>query len=116
MEARDNQPERRLLRDFIDARFSLGEFLVPFMVIMLGLSLAAQQIPNLILVSTAGLYSYIILTIIDTVIMWRKFKKVLAERLPHATHKGLLGEAVGRVVQIRRFRTPRPRIKRGEEY
>lgn len=115
-EARDNTAEKRLLRDFIDSRFSIGEFLVPFMVVMLGVSMLGQAYPQLLVVTTAGLYSYIILTLVDIIMMWRAFKKVLAERLPGTSAKGLLTFAMGRVIQIRRFRTPKPRIKRGEEY
>ena len=46
--------------------------------------------------------------------MWRGFKKVLAERLPKAPPKGLLMYGMNRMIQIRRFRMPPPRIKRGE--
>ena len=48
--------------------------------------------------------------------MWRGFKRVLAERLPGASPKGLLMYGMTRSTQIRRFRMPPPRIKRGEAY
>ena len=40
--------------------------------------------------------------------MWRGFKKVLADRLPKASPKGLLMYGMTRSTQIRRFRIPRP--------
>jgi len=48
--------------------------------------------------------------------MWRGFKKVLAERLPRVSPKGLLMYGMNRMIQIRRFRMPSPRIKRGDVY
>ena len=48
--------------------------------------------------------------------MWRGFKKVLAARLPKVSPKGLLMYGMNRCIQIRRFRMPPPRIKRGETY
>ena len=48
--------------------------------------------------------------------MWRGFKKVLAARLPKASPKGLLMYGMTRGTQLRRFRMPAPRVKRGEGY
>jgi hypothetical protein len=48
--------------------------------------------------------------------MWRGYKRVLAERLPNSSTKGLLMYGVNRCIQIRRFRMPPPRIKRGEAF
>ncbi|NLT31575.1 MAG: DUF3043 domain-containing protein [Propionibacterium sp.] len=116
MEAREATPERTLLRDYIDARFNVGEFLLPVLALMLALTFLAQVWAPAPLVSTAGLYFIIFLTAFDIFLMWRGFKKVLAERLPRSTHKGLLGYAISRSIQIRRFRMPPPRLKRGDEY
>ena len=38
MEARDATPEKELLRDMIDARWGLGEFLLPAMILVLVLA------------------------------------------------------------------------------
>jgi hypothetical protein len=48
--------------------------------------------------------------------MWRGFKRVLAERLPNGSTKGLLLYGITRATQIRRFRMPPPRVKRGEKF
>jgi hypothetical protein len=53
---------------------------------------------------------------VDGFLMWRSFKKVLAARLPKASSKGLLLYGMTRGTQIRRFRRPEPRIRRGEAY
>ncbi|MGJ3507393.1 DUF3043 domain-containing protein [Enemella sp. A6] len=116
MEARETTPERTLLRDYIDSRFNVGEFLLPMLALMLALTFLSQVWSLAPLMSTAGLYAFIFLTAFDIYLMWRGFKKVLAERHPRASRKGLLGYAINRSIQIRRFRNPAPRIKRGEEY
>lgn len=116
MQEREKEPERALLRDYVDARFNIGEFLLPVLALMLALTFLSQVWAAAPLVSTIGLYGYIMLTIVDTVLLWRGFKKVLAERLPKVNPKGLLGYAFNRSIQIRRFRNPAPRIKRGEVY
>jgi hypothetical protein len=41
---------------------------------------------------------------------------VLAERLPGAPTRGLMMYGINRAIQIRRFRMPAPRIKRGGSY
>ena len=54
--------------------------------------------------------------VVDLTIMWRSFKRLLSERYPRTSPKGLLMMAVNRAMQIRRFRQPPARIKRGASY
>lgn len=116
MNAREAVPEKALMRDYIDARFSIGEFLLPSLVVILALTFLSTTIPRIALISTLLMYAFILLVLFDVFIMWRGFKKVLAQRLPKASPKGLLMYGMNRSIQIRRFRMPPPRIKRGEEY
>ena len=116
LNAREAQPEKALMRDYVDARFSIGEFLLPSLVIILALSFLNQVWPAMTLFATIAMYVYIIAVILDGVIMWRGFKKVLAQRLPKASPKGLLMYGMNRMIQIRRFRMPAPRIRRGDPY
>lgn len=117
MSARDNVPEKALLRDYIDARFSVGEFLLPSLVVILALSFIGARWPAITLITTAAMYLFILLVLFDAlVLMWRGFKKVLAQRLPNASTKGLLMYGMNRCIQIRRFRMPPPRIKRGQAF
>jgi hypothetical protein len=62
------------------------------------------------------MYVFILLVLLDSYLMWRGFKRVLAERLPGASTRGLLMYGVNRSIQIRRFRLPAPRLKRGDRY
>jgi hypothetical protein len=116
MSARESVPEKALMRDYVDSRFSIGEFLLPALVIILALTFLSTAIPRIALISTIAMYAFILLVLVDCFVMWRGFKKVLAQRLPKASPKGLLMYGMNRSIQIRRFRMPAARIKRGEEY
>jgi hypothetical protein len=117
LSARDSAPEKVLLRDYIDARFSIGEFLLPSLVVILALSFVGARWPQVTLLTTAAMYLFILLVLFDgLVVMWRGYKRVLAERLPNGSTKGLMMYGMNRCIQIRRFRMPPPRIKRGEVF
>ena len=114
--AREAVPEKALMRDYVDARFNLGEFLLPAVVVILAVTLLGSYWPSVTIISTLAMYMFIVGVFVDGYLMWRGFKKVLAARLPKASPKGLLLYGMTRSTQIRRFRSPPPRIKRGEAY
>jgi hypothetical protein len=116
LNAREAQPEKALMRDYVDARFSVGEFLLPSLVVILALSFLSSVWQPITLAATIAMYVYILAVLFDGYIMWRGFKKVLAERLPNVPPKGLLMYGMNRMIQIRRFRMPAPRLKRGDVY
>ena len=114
--AREAAPEKVLMRDYIDARFNLGEFLLPSVVVILAVTVLGSYWPAVTLIATLAMYLFILGVFVDGYLMWRGFKRVLAARLPKASPKGLLMYGMTRTTQIRRFRSPAPRIKRGEAY
>jgi DUF3043 family protein len=114
--AREAAPEKALLRDYIDARFNLGEFLLPSLVVILALTFVSQTIPRVSVISTGVMYLFLLAVIADSALMWRGFKRLLAVRLPKASTRGLLMYGVNRAIQIRRFRMPAPRVKRGQSF
>jgi len=114
--AREAVPEKMLMRDYIDSRFNVGEFLLPSVVVILAVTILGSYWPTVTVISTLAMYLFILGVFVDGYLMWRRFKKVLAARLPKASPKGLLLYGMTRSTQIRRFRSPPPRIKRGEAY
>jgi hypothetical protein len=113
---RERAPEKALMRDYIDARFNVGEFLLPAVVVILAVTILGSYVPRLAVITTLAMYLLMFAVIVDGFLMWRGFKRVLAERLPNAPIKGLAMYGLTRSTQIRRFRMPPPRIKRGEAY
>ena len=96
-------PEKALIRDYIDARFSLGEFLLPSVVVLLAVTILGSYWPQ-VTDPTLVMYVFILCVIVDCALMWRGFKQVLVERMPNAPTKGLLMYGINRCIQIRRFR------------
>jgi hypothetical protein len=116
MSAREAVPEKALLRDYVDARFSLGEFLLPSLVIILATSFLGTAVPSITYITTIAMYLFILAVLFDCYLLWRGFKRVLADRLPGTSTRGLLMYGMNRAIQIRRFRLPAPRLKRGDRY
>lgn len=114
--ARDSTPEKALMRDYVDHRFSIGEILLPALVLILATSFLNTIFPRAAIFGTVVMYLYVLAVLLDLVLMWRGFKKVLAKRLPGTSTRGLAFYGANRAIQIRRFRIPPPRIKRGEKY
>ena len=114
--AREAAPEKALMRDYVDARFNIGEFLLPSLVLILAVSFLSAALPRITVISTVLMYLFIVAVLIDGYLIWRGFKRVLNQRMPNAPTRGLLMYGMNRAIQIRRFRMPAPRIKRGQKY
>lgn len=110
--ARDRGKQRAFIRDVVDSRWSLGEFLLPIMVIGLPISL----IPNrtAILLGYTLVYGALIATILDTVFMWIRVKAQIRARFDEEPQRGSGWYMFSRAVQIRPGRVPKPAVARGE--
>lgn len=108
---RDKGPERRYVRDYIDARFSVGEIMLPVMLVVLLLSFVKTTWA--LTVVFLAVYGLLILSIGDALLMWRKLKGRLTAKFGQPP-KGLAMYAAMRAFQIRRTRMPRPQVKRGQ--
>lgn len=115
MAARENAPDKQLLRDYIDARRNVGEFLLPGMIVILAASFLYTIAPNLSIIATVMMYVFLAVVIVDVYLMWRGFKKLLNERMPGTPTRGLLMYGMNRTIQIRRFRMPKPQVNRGDK-
>jgi hypothetical protein len=114
LQARESSPEKALMRDFVDSRLNIGEFLLPSLIVLLAASFLGARFPAISAITTLIMYLFILAVIFDCFFMWRRFKRLLAERLPNAPLKGLAMYGTNRAIQIRRFRIPPPRLQRGE--
>lgn len=111
--ARDKGPVRRYIRDYVDARWNLGEFMLPVMLVVLALSFV--RIPWVFAAVSIGVYALILIAAVDGFLMWRKLKKRLVAKFGEdKVGRGLAMYAVMRGFQIRRSRMPRPLVDRGD--
>lgn len=113
-EARDQTPEKELLRDVVDARWNLGEFLLPVLMVNLALTVGLPTATNWVAIF---MYAYIVVTVLDCIWAWRRYRRLLMEQRPRTELKGqgLRMYMVNRIISIRPMRTPKPRVKRGEK-
>lgn len=111
-------PWRIYIRDYVDARFNLGESFIPVAFVILVVSIfVTYKWPTLALPLMVLMYVYLFAVIIDIAIMWRKLKKKLIEKYGEkSVARGMRSAsyAWSRAIQIRRWRLPKPRYaKRG---
>jgi hypothetical protein len=113
--ARDKGPVKRFIRDYVDARRNVGEFLLPVMVIVLAMTFLTRTYPALYLLIFVLTYGVIAVGVIDAWIMWRGLKRRLVEKFgASGIPKGSVMYAVMRAMQMRRTRQPRPQTTRGQ--
>jgi len=110
---RDRGPARALARDFVDSKRRISEYYMYVLVVLLAAvfvrSAAAQAIISpLVLV-------LILVIVVDAMLIRRSLYRLVAERLPGESARGLTIYAVMRALQIRRFRVPAPRVGPGDK-
>jgi hypothetical protein len=112
---RDKGPERRLVRDIVDARRNLGQYFFYGILVILVISFAAQSNVQLALYANLLFLVMLILVAIDSFFLSRRVKKIVVERIPKANTRGIGFYAVMRALSFRRMRIPRPRVDMGDK-
>lgn len=108
-------PERRYLRDYVDARTSLGEFLLPVSIVFVVASLLVPSQTWAGLALIVFFYVLVLVVAIDTFFMVRRLKKRFGEKFGlQKLPRGWTFYVIARQLNIRRFRAPKPVVKRGE--
>jgi hypothetical protein len=110
---RDKGPQRRWIRDYVDARFSVGEVLIPVMFIVIVLTFINDE--RVQLIGIAGLWLFFLVAVIDGIILGfivnrRLTAKFGADKL----QRGNRWYAAMRAMQLRVMRLPKPQVKRGQ--
>lgn len=110
--ARDKGEQRKYVRDYIDARWSVGEAMIPIMVIVILLSL----IPAASAFTLVALWGFFVLAIIDCLLVGQRIRSKLAAAHGGAdkVEAGLRWYAAMRALQMKPMRLPKPQVKRGE--
>jgi len=106
---RDRGPVRRFIRDWVDARLTFIELLLPALIIVMMLSLSSSR--NM---QTLGnsLYTVLwLLVIIDVVWMFFRLGRELKRRFPNQQITGWRFYSIMRAMQLRPLRIPKPQVK-----
>ena len=110
--ARDKGPVRRFVRDFVDARFSLIELVIPLLLVTMILGYSGNR--QLAQWGNTLLLCIIVFVLIDMVVLRFRLRRELTRRFPDQPHKGLTYYAVTRALQMKFMRLPKPRVKIGQ--
>ena len=111
---RDRGPVRALARDYIDSKRRISEFYMYILVLLLAAvflhnKTEQEYISPLVLV-------LVVIILLDAQLIRRSLVKLVAQRLPGESTRGLTMYAVMRALQIRRFRMPAPRVRPGDKF
>ena len=116
LQPRDRGPVKKLARDYVDAHRRPSEFYM-YALIILVISLVAGKSHKALNADLEYLLLAIIAVIIvDAILLRRSINKLVAERLPGESTRGITFYAIMRALQLRRFRNPSPRVKPGDSF
>ena len=113
--ARDKGPVKRYIRDYIDARFSVGEYFLPVAFIVVILGMFGQSMPQTMLWLMIGLYALTLLMILDVVACWLILRRRLDAKFGREKWSGqgrIFWYIMSRCVSMRRMRQPKPQVAR----
>lgn len=111
--ARDQGPERRFLRDYVDVRRTIGEFMLPlFFLIFISVSIKQEWAQRF---SSSAFLVVIVVMVLDAVRIVRGSKSALREKFGDDAVKGNTMYTLLRSWQMRRLRLPKPRVKAGDK-
>lgn len=110
---RDRGPARRFVRNYVDARRSIGEYFLPIIFVVLILTLIPTA--SVQFAAIAIMYGVLITAVIDGIFLGRKIRNLVSEKFPNVPTKGLGMYAWLRSTQMRRLRAPHPQTKVGDK-
>jgi hypothetical protein len=111
--ARDRGPVKRFVRDYVDSRRSLGEYFLPLMVFVLVLTLVPSA--EIRFLAIIFMYAAMLYSVVYGYFVNKKIKKIVAEKFPGESAKGLGMYGWLRSTQMRKLRAPAPQKKLGDK-
>lgn len=106
---RDRGPQKKFARDFVDARYNVGELMVPFMFLVIIMtfipSLPVQESSFLVL------WAFFFIALTDVMLLGIQLRKRLITKFG-VVDKGVRWYAGMRSLQMRPLRLPKPQVAR----
>ncbi|MFZ4841409.1 MULTISPECIES: DUF3043 domain-containing protein [Mycetocola] len=106
---RDRGPQKKFVRDFVDARFSAGEWLMPLLLLVVIASFI--QDTRVAAYSLFVVWGLLLIAILDCVILGLRLRRKLTAKYGYA-EKGVRWYAAMRALQMRFLRLPKPQVRR----
>ena len=116
--ARDAGAAKRLARDIVDTRFTLGQVFFGMIIVVLAVSLTltGKSQGAKTAAAAVNLVSIVVLVVVfvDSLLVGRKAKREVVAKFGVKESIGITGYAMIRAMQPRRMRRPPPKKKRGD--
>lgn len=114
--ARDAGPAKRLARDVVDSRFTLGQIFFGLILLVLVASLLVNPKRYAATAAAINLMSLVAVFVVfvDSLLVGRKAKRMVTAAYDAKAAYGVMAYAMIRAMQPRRFRRPPPKVKRGQ--
>lgn len=120
--ARDKGVQRKFVRDFVDARYTVGEFMIPLMFAVIIATFLPQYSADdgsevgLQMTVIIAMYGFFFVAVIDAVLFGRKMLKAMAVKFGDTRlEKGHRWYAATRAFQFRPLRVPKPQVVRRQK-
>lgn len=111
--ARDQGVVRRFVRDRVDSRLCMAEFLLPLLLIIMVMQYSGQESLR---ATSNGIWSATILLVtVDSVFLAWKVKREVKQRFPDESTKGAVFYAILRSLQLRFLRMPKSKVRLGQK-
>jgi DUF3043 family protein len=110
---RDQGPVKKLIRNYIDSRRTIGEFLIPVFLVMFLASIVLSSITQYF--GTVAWVAVLVLLGLDSIRVMRGLRKEITERFGAAEARGITMYALMRSWQMRRLRLPKATVRPGDK-
>lgn len=111
--AKDKGPVRKLVRDYVDSRRGISEYSL-FGLMFFAILLFIPQLHGSALLIYL-VYALLLIMIVESVIVSRRAVRLVQQRFPGESVRGLRWYATARGAMIRRMRVPAPAVKPGDK-
>ena len=109
--ARDQGPARKFAREYVDSRRTVGEFMLPLVIVFLFVSFVHSN--TLRGYAIIAFYLFMITLFITTTALGLRVRKLAEAQFPSEVTRGVGLYSAMRSMQLRRMRLPRPQVNVG---
>ncbi len=110
---RDKGAQKRLARDLVDCRLSVGEFVMPVLFTIIVVTFFITDLETLNNINS-GMLIFMLAVMADAAVLGMSVKRRLAQKFgADKLEKGLMWYVIMRAVQLRQLRIPKPQVKIG---
>ncbi|GAA2023187.1 hypothetical protein GCM10009819_02320 [Agromyces tropicus] len=110
--ARDRGPQKKFVRDYVDARFSIGEILIPVMFVVIVLTFVPSY--EVQTIGIFALWGFFLVSVLDVIVLGFTLQRKLAAKFGATKVERFRWYAAMRALQLRPLRLPKPQVKRGQ--